>query len=102
MPERPWLLVPLWGITTRFLGAPRRVRCPQPGVVVEHLPWGKGKRAGDFLTVMDQLGTHCRRLLWVGRRGTQATLRRGLAALGPTVVSVPAARSRASTTNFAW
>ena len=155
LPERPWLLVPLWGITTRFLCAPRRVHCPVHGVVVEHLPWGegkrpvtlaimsflargarrlswretarafqtrwecvdrsvqwqvrwglahrpltgvqsigvdeihrgKGKRADNFLTVLDQLDTHCRRLLWVGRRRTQATLRRGLAALGPTVVS---------------
>jgi hypothetical protein len=29
---------------------------------------------------------HCRRLLWVGQRRTQATLRRGLAALGEPVV----------------
>jgi transposase len=154
LPERLWLFVPLWGIVTWFLYAPRRVECPEHGVVVEHIPWsegkrplttammgflarwarhlswrqtarafatsweavyrsvewfvqwglahrslegiqalgvdeihwGKGKRADNFLTVIYQIDTHCRRLLWVGRRRTQATLRRGLAALGPAVV----------------
>jgi transposase len=155
LPERWWLFVPLWGIVTGFLYAPRRVECPEHGVVVEHIPWsegkrpittammgflarwarhlswrqtarafqtsweavyrsvewfvqwglahrslagieaigideihwGKGKRAENFLTVIYQIDSHCRRLLWVGRRRTQATLRRGLAALGPVVVS---------------
>ncbi len=154
LPERSWLFVPLWGIKTYFLYAPRRVECPQHGVVVEDIPWsegkrpittammgflarwarhlswrqtarafqtsweavyrsvewfvqwglarrclegvqaigideihwGKGKRADNFLTVIYQIDSHCRRLLWVGRRRTQATLRRGLAALGPSVV----------------
>ena len=154
LPERWWLFVPLWGIKTYFLYAPRRVECPEHGVVVEHIPWsegkrpittammgflarwarhlswrqtarsfqtsweavyrsvewfvqwglarrqlegveaigideihwGRGKRADNFLTVIYQIDRHCRRLLWVGRRRTQATLRRGLAALGPTVV----------------
>jgi transposase len=153
--ERSWLFVPLWGITTHFLYAPRRVQCAEHGVVVEHIPWsegkrpittammgflarwarhlswretarafqtsweavyrsvewfvqwglahrslegiqaigideihwGKGKRADNFLTVIYQIDAHCRRLLWVGRRRTQATLRRGLAALGPAVVN---------------
>jgi transposase len=155
LPPRRWLFVPLWGITTYFVYAPRRVNCPEHGVVVEHLPWsegkrpvttammgflarwarhlswrqtarafqtsweavyrsvewfvqwglahrqlqdvqsigideihwGQGKRAESFLTVIYQIDLHCRRLLWVGRRRTQATLRRGLAALGPAVVS---------------
>lgn len=155
LPERRWLFVPLWGIRTHFLYAPRRVDCPEHGVVVEHLPWsegkrplttammgflarwarhlswrqtartfqtsweavyrsvewfvqwglahrslegilalgideihwGKGKRADHFLTVIYQIDSHCRRLLWVGRRRTQATLRRGLNALGSAVVS---------------
>lgn len=155
LPERPWLFVPLWGIVTYFLYEPRRVECPEHGVVVEHIPWsegkrpitttmmgflarwarhlswrqtarafqtsweavyrsvewfvhwglarrslegveaigideihwGKGKRADSFLTVIYQIDGHCRRLLWVGSRRTQATLRRGLAALGPAVVS---------------
>jgi transposase len=154
LPERWWRFVPLWGIVTWFLYAPRRVQCPEHGVVVEHIPWsegkrpitkammgflarwarhlswrqtarsfqtsweavyrsvewfvqwglarrklegvqaigideihwGKGKRADNFLTVICQIDSHCRRLLWVGRRRTQATLRQGLSALGPTVV----------------
>jgi len=152
--QRPWLFVPLWNITTYLLYAPRRVNCPDHGVIVEHIPWsegkrpitvammcflslwarrlswretarvfqtswecvyrsvewfvqwglahrqlvgveaigmdeihwGRGKRADNFLTVIYQIDSHCRRLLWVGRRRTQATLRRGLAALGDGVV----------------
>lgn len=155
LPERFWLFVPLWGIPTFLLYAPRRVQCPEHGVVVEHLPWsegkrpitlammvflarwarhlswrqtarsfqtsweavyrsiqwfvhwglahrqlegvqsigideihwGKGKRADNFLTVIYQIDSHCRRLLWVGRRRTQVTLRRGLTALGAEVIS---------------
>ena len=155
LPERRWLFVPLWGIQTYFLYAPRRVQCPEHGVVVEHIPWsqgkrpittammgflarwarelswrqtarafqtsweavygsvewfvswglehrhlkgvqaigvdeihwGRGQRADNFLTVIYQIDTHCRRLLWLGRRRTKATLRRGLAALGVPVVT---------------
>jgi transposase len=155
LPERWWLFVPLWGIVTGFLYAPRRVECPEHGVVVEHIPWsegkrpittammgflarwarhlswrqtarafqtsweavyrsvewfvrwglahrklegvqsigvdeihwGQGQRADTFLTVIYQIDSHCRRLLWVGRKRTQATLRRGLEALGQEVVS---------------
>jgi transposase len=154
LPERRWLFVPLWGIKTYFHYAPRRVQCPEHGVVVEHIPWSDGKRpvtlammcflsrwarrlswretarafhtswecvyrsvewfvqwglahrklenvqaigvdeihwgkrkgADNFLTVIYQIDSHCRRLLWVGKRRTQATLRRGLAALGEDVV----------------
>ena len=154
LPERSWLFVPLWQIPTWFRYPPRRVDCPEHGVVVEHIPWsegkrpittammgflarwarrlswretarafhtsweavyrsvewfvqwglarrqlegvesigvdeihwGKGKRAANFMTVIYQIDRHCRRLLWVGRKRTEATLRRGLAALGPEVV----------------
>jgi transposase len=153
--QRRWLHVPLWGIVTYFLYAPRRGECPTHGVIVEAIPWsqgkrplttammgflarwarhlswrqtarsfqtsweavyrsvegfvqwglahrqlegvrslgvdeihwGQGQRAEQFLTVIDQIDEGCRRLLWVGRRRTQATLRRGFAALGPTVLS---------------
>ena len=34
----------LWGIPTYFRYAPRRVRCREHGIVVEHLPWALGKR----------------------------------------------------------
>jgi transposase len=155
LPERSWLFVPLWGIATCFLYAPRRVECAEHGIIVEHLPWsqgkrpittammgflarwarhlswrqtarsfqtsweavyrsvewfvqwglahrqlegvqslgvdeihwGQGKRADQFLTVLYQIDHECRRLLWVGRRRTQATLRRGFEALGPRVLS---------------
>lgn len=155
LPQRSWLHVPLWGIVTHFLYAPRRVECPTHGVIVEDIPWsqgkrpfttammgflarwarhlswrqtarsfqtsweavyrsvewfvqwglahrqlvgvqslgvdeihwGQGKRADQFLTVIYQIDEGCRRLLWVGRRRTQDTLRRGFAALGPAVLS---------------
>ena len=53
---------------------------------VDEIHWGKSKRADNFLTVIYQIDGHCRRLLWVGKRRTEATLRRGLAALGGEVV----------------
>lgn len=53
---------------------------------IDELHWGKSKRADNYLTVIYQIDSHCRRLLWVGKRRTQATLRRGLAALGAQVV----------------
>jgi transposase len=53
---------------------------------VDEIHWGKSKRADNFLTVIYQIDSHCRRLLWVGKRRTQATLRKGLAALGTEVV----------------
>jgi hypothetical protein len=31
-------------MTTFFFYAPRRVRCPEHGICVEHLPWALGKR----------------------------------------------------------
>jgi transposase len=55
-------------------------------VGIDEIHWGQGKRADQFLTVIYQIDSHCRRLLWVGRRRTQATLRRGLQVLGPEVV----------------
>ena len=41
--ERTWEFVPLWQIAMLFVYAPRRVKCPECGIVVEHLPWGDGK-----------------------------------------------------------
>ena len=155
LPVRGWDFIPLWGIATHFLYAPRRVECPEHGIGVEHIPWSQGKRptttammvflalwarrlswretarafqtswesvyrsvdwfvkwglaqrklvdiqaigvdeihwskglrSENFLTVIYQIDKHCRRLLWVGRRRTQKTLRQGLAALGPEVVA---------------
>jgi transposase len=68
-----------WGLEHRKLDGVESIG-------VDEIHWGQGKRADQFLTVIYQIDSHCRRLLWVGRKRTQATLRRGLAALGPTVV----------------
>jgi len=153
--ERRWRFVPLWNIPTYLRYRPRRVKCSEHGIVVEHMPWnvgkrpvakammdvlaywarhlswretartfrtsweavyrsvewmvefglanrvlkdvkaigvdeihwGRGKKADQFLTVIYQIDAGCRRLLWVGRRRTKATLRQGLKTLGPEVVS---------------
>jgi len=68
-----------WGLAHRKLEGVEAIG-------VDEIHWGKGKGAANFLTVIYQIDGHCRRLLWVGRRRTQATLRRGFAALGPGVV----------------
>ena len=154
LPQRRWLFVPLWGIPTWFVYAPRRVRCVEHGVIVEHIPWSNGKRpvtiammgflarwarrlswrdtaqafqtsweavyrsvewfvewglahrqltgveslgvdeihwghgmkADNFLTVIYQIDPSCRRLLWIGKRRSEKTLRQGLKALGPELV----------------
>src|SRR3989441_6540742 len=68
-----------WGLAHRKLEGVQSIG-------VDEIHWGKSKRADNFLTVIYQIDRHCRRLLWVGKRRTQATLRRGLAALGAEVV----------------
>jgi transposase len=68
-----------WGLAHRKLEGVESIG-------VDELHWGKSKRADNFLTVIYQIDRHCRRLLWVGKRRTQVTLRRGLAALGTEVV----------------
>ena len=68
-----------WGLAHRKLEGVQAIG-------VDEIHWGKRQRADNFLTVIYQIDQHCRRLLWVGRRRTQATLRRGLAALGTEVV----------------
>jgi transposase len=68
-----------WGLANRKL---RGVEA----IGVDEIHWGRGKRADNFLTVIYQIDAHCRRLLWVGKRRSQATLRRGLKELGPEVV----------------
>jgi transposase len=68
-----------WGLDHRLL---KQV----VSIGVDEIHWGRGKRADNYLTVIYQIDQHCRRLLWVGRRRTQATLRRGLKTLGPEVI----------------
>jgi transposase len=68
-----------WGLAHREL---RGIE----SIGVDEIHWGRGLKANNFLTVIYQIDAGCRRLLWVGRRRSQATLRRGLKALGPEVV----------------
>lgn len=42
--ERRFQFVPLWGLATYFVYAPRRVECDECGICVEHIPWALGKR----------------------------------------------------------
>jgi transposase len=69
-----------WGLAHRQLEGVESVG-------VDELHWAKGQCSANFLTVIYQLDSGCRRLLWVGRKRTEATLRRGLTALGPKVVA---------------
>jgi transposase len=69
-----------WGLERRQLEGVQSIG-------VDEIHWGKGKRADNFLTVIYQIDSGARRLLWVGRKRTEATLRRGLAALGAGVVA---------------
>ena len=41
--ERRFEFVPLWGIAVCFVYTMRRVACPHCGVVVEQVPWARGK-----------------------------------------------------------
>jgi transposase len=69
-----------WGLAHRVLTGIQAIG-------VDEIFWGRGRRSEAFLTVIYQIDGHCRRLLWVGRKRTQATLNRGLDALGREVVS---------------
>jgi transposase len=69
-----------WGLAHRQLAGVHSIG-------IDEIHWGQGQRADRFLTVIYQIDGHCRRLLWVGRRRTQAALRRGLQVLGPQVLS---------------
>jgi transposase len=68
-----------WGLAHRQLQGVESVG-------VDEIHWGRGLKADNFLTVIYQIDKHCRRLLWVGKRRSEATLKRGWTALGPEVV----------------
>jgi len=68
-----------WGLGHRILAGIKAIG-------VDEIFWGRGSKSEAFLTVIYQIDGHCRRLLWVGRKRTQATLNRGLDALGSEVV----------------
>jgi len=73
-----WLVA--WGLAHRVLAG-------LTALGVDELHWRKGKRAANFLTVLYQVDAGCRRLLWVGLRRTERSLRRGLKTLGTEVVA---------------
>ena len=64
-----------WGLAHRQL-------CGVESIGVDEIHWGHGKRADNFLTVIYQIDASCRRLLWIGKRRSEKTLRRGLKELG--------------------
>jgi len=68
-----------WGLAHRQL-------CGVESIGVDQIHWGQGKRADNFLTVIYQIDAGCRRLLWIGKRRSERTLRRGLKELGPEFV----------------
>ena len=68
-----------WGLEQRKLEG-------VTAIGIDEIHWRKGKRSANFLTVLYQIDSGCRRLLWVGPKRTQATLKRGLQVLGPEVV----------------
>ncbi len=43
LPVRRFQFVPMWGFLVFFLYAMRRVDCPGCGIIVEKVPWSKGK-----------------------------------------------------------
>ena len=63
LPERRWLMVPLWNIAVYCFYAARRVACPEHGIGVEYLSWSEGKHP---LTkdMMGFLAQWARRLSW--------------------------------------
>ena len=61
---RSWSQVPLWNMRCQYHYAPRRVTCPEHGVVVEHLPWSQGKRPLT-LGMMAFLAMWARRMSWM-------------------------------------
>jgi transposase len=50
---------------------------------VDEIHWGHGMKADNFLTVIYQIDAGCKRLLWIGKRRAEKTLRLGLKELGP-------------------
>jgi transposase len=49
---------------------------------VDELHWGKGKKGSNFITLIYQIDSGCKRLLWAGLSRTQKCLRQGIAELG--------------------
>ncbi len=64
------------------VGLKRRQVSGVQAIGVDEIHWGRGLKADNFLTVIYQIDAGCRRLLWVGKRRTEKTLRQGMEELG--------------------
>lgn len=60
---RSWSQVPLWNMKCYYHYGPRRVNCPEHGVIVEHMPWNVGKHPLT-LGMMAFLSMWARRMSW--------------------------------------
>jgi transposase len=69
-----------WGMAHRVLDG-------ITAIGLDELHWRKGKQSANFLTLIYQVDEGCRRLLWVGLRRTERSLRQGLKTLGAEVVA---------------
>ena len=70
-----------WGLKHRVLEGVKAIGA-------DELHWSRKQKNGNgFLTVIYQIDEGMRRLLWVGQKRREATLRAGLDQLGPEVVS---------------
>jgi transposase len=63
-----------WGLAHRVLAG-------VGAIGLDELHWGKGRKSLNYVTLIYQIDAGVRRLLWVGRRRTEKTLRRGFAEL---------------------
>jgi transposase len=73
-----WIVA--WGLAHRELTG-------ITAIGVDELHWRKGKKSANFLTLIYQVDEGCRRLLWVGLRRTERSLRQGLKTLGTAAVA---------------
>lgn len=62
-PSRLFEYVPLWGIKVFFKYSPRRTECKKDGILVEQLPWAKGKEQMTK-TYMLFLSRWAKRISW--------------------------------------
>jgi transposase len=73
-----------WESAYRFVrkGLAQRKQEGTESIGEDAIHWGHGLRANNFLTVIYQIDAECRRLLWIGKPRSQATLGQGLKARG--------------------
>ena len=61
--QRRWGHVPIWGIPVTLLYSPRRGRCGKCGIIVEAMPWARGKSPLS-LPLIVVLATFAKILAW--------------------------------------